>query len=219
MKYSELKELGFRLSSFVVGTEGNISKRTEDGFVIKASGKSLKYLDDDSLVRCAIDGNATQGQSNRPSMESGFHAWIYRNSGCQFIAHTHPTNVLKILCSDWVDEFATERLFPDQVVFNDVTACVVPYATPGENLTHRIDDAVLSFINTHGVFPNLLLLKNHGIICCTHSVEHAIIMTEICEKAAEIFIGAKLLGKSVFLSKERVSDVQNHDGEIYRRKV
>lgn len=41
-------------------------------------------------------------------------------------------------------------------------------------------------------------------------------MTEICEKSAEIFIGAKALGTLDFLNMNQVAQIQNHDGEIYR---
>ena len=220
MKYRELIDLGKRLSPFVVGTEGNVSQRTEYGFVIKASGKSLKDIGPDgTVVYCDTDGRSLPDQhgmeSVRPSMEVSFHSWIYNNSRYDIIAHTHPVNTVKILCTNLVYEFANVRLFPDQVVFNDAAACVVPYATPGEDLTKSIEGAVLRY----GSMPRLFLLANHGIICCADTAEQAAIMTEVCEKAAEVFIGARALGEPVFLNDQQVCDIQVHPDEIYRRKV
>lgn len=216
MKHRELQILGQRLSPFVVGAEGNISQRLGfEGFTIKASGKSMKDMDDDSFVSCDMDGNPLPDQAGKPSMEAGFHAWIYKNSHYSVVAHTHPTNVLKILCTDWVHKFACVRLFPDQVVFNGSRACIIPYATPGEHLTRALKDATLALDS----LPSLFLLKNHGIICCAHTGQQAAIMTEVCEKAAEVFIGTKLLDGPVFLSEEQVSAIQKHKGEIYRREM
>lgn len=220
MKDGELKNLGEELSRFVVGTEGNISKRTADGFRIKASGVSLKYMDEDSCVLCTLDGDPVGGEVNRPSMECSFHSWIFKNSTYQIIAHTHPTNTLKILCTDnLLPEFATKRLFPDQVVFNGEEACVVPYATPGLELTQEIQDAVGEYMILRGEFPKLLLLKNHGIICCANTAKEAIIMTEVCEKAAEIFIGSKSLHSVDFLSENEVRSIMDHEDEKYRREL
>lgn len=216
MQDIELVNLGKQLSRFVVGTEGNISHRISDGFVIKASGRSFKDLNhDEAFVRCDSGGNPLPNENGKPSMEVSFHAWIYKNSDYRFVAHTHPTNVLKILCTHWADELARVRFFPDQVVFNGADACMVPYATPGEDLTNEIMNAATQY----GSFPSLLLLKSHGIICCTNSVREAVTMTEICDKAAEIFIGAKLLGHGVCLTDIAVSEIQEHKDEIYRRDM
>ena len=45
----------------------------------------------------------------------------------------------------------------------------------------------------NGFFPKLILLKNHGIITTGASVRECTVSTLMCEKSAEIFIGAKLL--------------------------
>jgi ribulose-5-phosphate 4-epimerase/fuculose-1-phosphate aldolase len=218
MKDWELIDLGKQLSSFVVGTEGNISKRTEEGFRIKGSGTSLNLMDF-SLVECDIDGKPLPNQTSKPSMEASFHSWIYKNSDFQIIAHTHPTNLLKILCTDYTNEFAHSRMFPDQVVFNGKESCAVSYATPGASLTAQIAASVEDFKNRHLYFPKLLLLENHGLVCCANSSKEAIIMTEICEKAAEIFIGSKLLGTISPLSPRNIEDVASHEDEKYRRSL
>ena len=215
----QLIELGEGLSSFVVGSEGNISLRTDSGFIIKASGKTLKGMKEDSSVECDIEGVRLQNQINKPSMETSFHSWIYKNSNFKVIAHTHPTNTLKILSTDYIHEFSYERLFPDHAVFNGEEACVVPYATPGLSLTKEVCRSVNSFKERCGYFPNLLLLQNHGLICCANSVNEAIIMTEICEKAAEIFIGSKSLGSVNVLSDFDVECIINHDDEKYRKNI
>ena len=219
---NKLITLGKELSRFVVGAEGNVSQRSGNGFMIKASGKSLNNMDYNSIVRCDPGGNIQDGPircDNRPSIETDFHAWIYANSDYSFIAHTHPVNTLKILCSDAIYSFAEERLFPDHVVFNGLISCVVPYATPGIELMKAIEKSTSEFKKHNKVFPNLFLLKNHGIICCTNSPQEAIVMTEICEKAADIFLGAALAGDTCFLTKQEIEDIEQHKGEAHRKKL
>ena len=41
----------------------------------------------------------------------------------------------------------------------------------------------------------------------------------MCEKSAEIFIGAKLLGGVNFLPEEEIDHLENCPGEQYRRRM
>ena len=41
----------------------------------------------------------------------------------------------------------------------------------------------------------------------------------MCEKSAEIFIGAKLLNNIKFLTAEEVDDLDQNPSEEYRRKI
>lgn len=162
---------------------------------------------------CDLDGKPVG--NNKPSMEVDFHSWIYRNSTTLWIAHTHPVNTLKILCSpqNILKEFAINRLFPDQVVFNGARACLVPYSTPGRDLTYFIKQSIIEHTNLYGDFPDLLLLKNHGIVACGHTAEQVATITEICEKSAEIFLGCI---KRDFLTGKDVERILNSEDEKYR---
>lgn len=208
-------EFGKSLSRFVVGAEGNISCRLPgDTFMIKSSGSSMFCLTEDHLVTCDMKGTKVSSNPGRPSMEVGFHSWLYQNTDCKVIAHTHPTNVMKILCGGLSKEFASRRMFPDQVVFNGSEACVVPYATPGEDLVKELSKAVTSY---HSV-PSLILLDNHGIICCAKDFKQAVTMTEICDKSAEIFLAIQDL-KPSYLSQIQISNILDHNSEIYRKSL
>jgi ribulose-5-phosphate 4-epimerase/fuculose-1-phosphate aldolase len=145
-------------------------------------------------------------------MEASFHSVIYKHSNNTVIAHTHPVNTLKILCSDRINEFAENRLFPDHVVFNGQQSYVIPYVTPGEKLAESIAQKIIEI----GGCPGLFLLQNHGIICCAKSVGHAIVMTEICEKAAEVFLGCP---RPKFLTAFEVDDIRRNEDEHYRWSV
>lgn len=217
----DLLILGHSLKHYVVGAEGNVSEKVEGGFVIKASGTTLKHLSNKDLVKCDFNGIQLNNSSKKPSIETGFHSFLLQKPKINFIAHTHPTNTLKILCSNIniINEFAENRMFPDQVVFNGEKSCVVPYAHPGIELCKNVEVSVEEFIQTNGYFPKLILLVNHGIICAGSSTKECLIATEMCEKSAEIFLGAKLLGTYTFISNNSVEKIKYDTNEIYRNKL
>ena len=65
----------------------------------------------------------------------------------------------------------------------------------------------------------MILLKNHGIITTGASVKECTVSTLMCEKSAEIFIGAKLLNNIQFLTDEEVAAVDTNPSEKYRREL
>ena len=220
MIFDDVLDLAKKVSKYTIAGEGNVSIRDGDTLLIKASGSTLETMTDDDLVRCNLDGNALDDEKKKPSMEVSFHAWILKSfPEIKCVCHTHPTNTNKILCSGDIIDFASKRLFPDQVVRNGIKSCVVPYATPGISLREEIKKSVLEFIVDNGFFPKLILLKNHGIITASTSVQEAIVSTLMCEKSAEIFIGAKMLNNIQFLTPEEVAAVDTNPSEKYRRQL
>ena len=217
----ELLELSYCVSSQTICGEGNVSMREKgDTFLIKASGTTLDTLDYEDLVRCDLDGNPLPDEEKKPSMEVAFHAWFYRTfPDINFVSHTHPTNTVKILCSSRFSTFGSQRMFPDQVVRNGARSCMVPYATPGPLLKDAIDIHLTEFIKRENRFPKLILLQNHGIITASASAKECAISALMCEKSAEIYIGAKLLNNVSFLSPEAVADIDTNPNEEYRRKL
>lgn len=218
-KIKELLELSHNLKPFVVGAEGNISQRIGEDILIKASGTSLRNLSSADLILCNSKGDQINNFSKKPSLEASFHRWILKFSNINFVAHTHPTHTLKILCTSHLREFATKRLFPDQIVFNGARSCVVPYATPGDELCSQIQSAVTSYVEEEGEFPKLILLQNHGIICASSSSRECLVATEICEKAAEVYWGSNCLGNPFYIEGEELTQVCEDENEKYRTQV
>jgi L-fuculose-phosphate aldolase len=215
----KLLKLSHSLSKYCVGMEGNVSMKIEDKIIIKASGSRLDSLSENELVTFDFNGNQISNFDKRGSMELGFHLFLIQQDNVNFVSHTHPTNTLKILCTPHIDSFANYRLFPDQVVFNGKKSCIVPYAKPGEELTESIKIHINRFVSVNNEFPKLILLKNHGIIVCGKSIEECIVATEICEKAAEIFIGSKLLGNQSTLTSFETNSLLSDEKEKYRKSL
>jgi ribulose-5-phosphate 4-epimerase/fuculose-1-phosphate aldolase len=218
---SEILELAREISNYTICGEGNLSVRVdENSFLIKASGTSLHTLSKEDLTLCNTNGVQIELSHKKPSIETSFHAWIMKTfPKVNFIAHTHPPHTTKILCSESIYDFANHRWFPDQIVRNGTKSCVVPYAPPGESILKLVEKHVSNFIDDEGFFPKLILLQNHGIITASTSKKDCAAATLMCEKSADIFIGAKLLGGVKFLTNQEVSDVDACPNENYRRNM
>lgn len=218
---SEIFELAKEISDYTICGEGNVSVRVgENTFLIKASGTSLHTLSEEDLTLCNTNGAQIELLHKKPSIETSFHAWIMKTfPDINFIAHTHPPHTNKILCSEAIYDFAKYRLFPDQIVRNGIKSCVVPYASPGKEILRLVEKYVSKFLDNEGYFPKLILLQNHGIITASTSKKNCVFSTLMCEKSAEIFIGAKLLGDVNYLTDQEVADVDTCPSENYRRNM
>ena len=213
-------ELARTLGPYAICGEGNVSVKDDDCFWVKASGTSLDTLEKKNLVACKLSGVPFDSLGIKPSIETSFHAWFQREfDDIKFVAHTHPPKTMQVVCSEQIHSFAEHRLFPDQVVRNGAKSCVVPYAMPGKPLLEKIKESVTNFIEKEGYFPKLILLQNHGIIVASPSHKECIASTLMCEKSAEIFIGAKILGQSKFLTEEEVYEIDKCPSEERRRKM
>jgi ribulose-5-phosphate 4-epimerase/fuculose-1-phosphate aldolase len=218
---SEILELAREISAYTICGEGNVSTRVDENtFLIKASGTSLHTLSEEDLTLCNTNGAQIELLHKKPSIETSFHAWIMKTfPDINFIAHTHPPYTTQILCSTSPYSFANHRWFPDQIVRNGTKSCLVPYAPPGEAILKLVERSVSEFVDEEGYFPKLILLQNHGIITASASKKNCAASTLMCEKSAEIFIGAKLLGGVKFLTKQEVADVDTCPNENYRRNM
>ena len=216
-----LLDLAHAIADYTICGEGNVSERqTENTFLIKASGTSFHTLSEEDLTLCNTNGAQIELSHKKPSIEVLFHAWIMKNfPEINYIAHTHPPKTTQILCSSAAYNFACQRWFPDQIVRNGVVSCLVPYAPPGARLLANVEKYVSEFVNQHGYFPKLILLENHGIITASPYQKDCAAATLMCEKSAEIFIGAKLLGGVNFLPDEEIEHLENCPGEQYRRRM
>ena len=213
-------ELARALGPYAICGEGNVSVKDDDSFWVKASGTSLDTLEKRDLVACKLSGVPFDSLGLKPSIETGFHAWFMREfDEIKFVAHTHPPKSMQVVCSEQIWSFADHRLFPDQVVRNGAKSCVVPYAMPGKPLLEEIKKSVLAFVEEEGYFPKLILLQNHGIIVASTSHKECIASTLMCEKSAEIFIGAKTLGQTRFLSEDEVKEIDKCPSEKRRRMM
>lgn len=238
------RELGDPAADLVILGEGNTSADLGDGsFLVKASGASLAtarpedfvradrqavvdLVDDAALHEHDQDGlrdrlraasHAADGP--RPSIETMLHALALDLPGVRVVAHTHPTHVNALLCSDRAGELVAGALFPDQVVVCGGASPLVPYAEPGLPLGRVFRDGLRTHLDRSAEVPRLVYLGNHGIVALGESERQAAQVTAMAVKAARVLAGALAIGSAARLDPETVRRLGGRDDERHRRAV
>ncbi|HRJ47013.1 MAG TPA: class II aldolase/adducin family protein [Opitutaceae bacterium] len=221
--------------------EGNTSVRLSDQtFLVKASGSNLGGLTATGVTECrfadllalldarrlddaAIDEKLLAARvdpaARKPSVEAMFHAWLLTLPGVNFVGHTHPVEVNKILCTPLARKFAQRRLCPDEIVCCGAESVLVPYVDPGLQLAQAIRRAVLAFIKRTARPPRVILLENHGLIALGGTPEAVLATSLMTVKAAEVFTGAHLLGRPRALTRAQVARIAGRPDEHYRQQA
>lgn len=221
--------------------EGNSSmKLNDETFAVKASGTNLEKLQNTDVAVCRFDkllplfnekdlsdaaidkalfDSRVDSNAKKPSIEALFHAWLLTLPGVNCVGHVHAIAVNQILCSPRAKEFATQRLFPDEVVLCGTESVLVPYVDPGLSLAKAIRDETLLYVRRTGREPKVILLKNHGIIAVGSSPKAVMGTLLMAEKSAQIFVGAATLGGPDFMSAGQVERIAGRPDEHYRQKM
>jgi len=235
------RQLGREDRKLAILGEGNTSARSGEGtLLVKASGSNLATLTAAGVTECRLDGllamlqERTLGdaqvdeglftsridpKARKPSVEAVFHAFLLTLPGVNFVGHTHPVAVNRILCSRLAPAFASRRMFPDEVVCCGSESVLVPYTDPGLRLAQAIRRAVQAHMARRGSHPRVILLVNHGLIALGAAPEAVLAATLMTVKAAEIFAGAAALGGPRFLSRSQVARIAGRPDEHYRQRA
>ena len=221
--------------------EGNTSvKLSAETFFVKASGSNLGTLDKNGVVECRAEillalleksnlsdveiensllESRVHAKAKKPSVEALFHAYLLSLPGIEFVGHTHAAAVNSILCSPRAKEFATERIFPDEIVCCDVESAFIPYTDPGLKLAQTVREQTQKFLKNFDRPPRVILMENHGIITLGRSVEAVLSAMLMAEKTATIWLGAAALGGPKFMTPENVARISGRPDEALRRKI
>src|SRR5690348_3317471 len=85
------------------GTSGNLSVRTDDGFLLTPTNSSLGALDAQRLSVLDADGKHVDGDA--PTKEAWLHMAMYaERSDARAIVHLHSTYSVAVACLDDVNE-------------------------------------------------------------------------------------------------------------------
>jgi rhamnose utilization protein RhaD (predicted bifunctional aldolase and dehydrogenase) len=234
-------EIGREDRGLTILGEGNTSVRlTDETFAVKASGTCLGTLKEEDTVECrfsallpllekksladkeiddALLAARVNPKAKKPSVEAVFHAWLLTLPGINFIGHAHATAVNQILCSPRARDFATHRMFPDEIVCCGVASVLVPYTDPGLKLAQTLRQETTAFIQKLGHQPRIILMQNHGAIALGASWQAVLTAMLMAEKAAKVFVGAAALGGPVFFSKDNVARIAGRPDEAYRQRA
>ncbi len=205
----ELQQCGRALAEkgLVWGHSGNISVRlNRNSFVISAGGTHLGRLTDADMVKCHIGHDGYEG-TVRPSMEAGLHRGIYQccpQAGA--IIHSQPLYSTLAACSDI--DIRTDFL-PEAMAYLGNIA-MVPYHHAGSiELAEATAEAAMQ--------SQVLILKNHGVICHDTSLQAAGLKTEALEFACRLLVASRASGIALkYLGENVAEDFLKHLRDIGR---
>ena len=171
------------------GKSGNVSARTQDGFVITPTGIAYEKLQPDTIVAMKIDSdpNGTFAGNILPSSEWRFHRDIYaERADVRAIVHTHSVAATAIAVHGR-DIPAFHYMVA--VAGGDSIRCA-PYATFG---TKALSDHALKALHHR----QACLLAHHGVIACGVSLEKALSLAVEVEALAAVYLAACRLDDDV----------------------
>lgn len=234
------RTLGQPHLDYVIIGEGNTSCRIDDDtFWIKASGQQMHNIQADGFTavqfapilamlddspgdlaaqKVLMQAARVDASMRLPSVEVTFHAMLLHECGVRYIGHTHPVAVNRLMCSTRAEQFARNRMFPDEAVLCGPESVFVPYRDPGLPLALEIRAQTRAYMDKNGEAPKVILLENHGLIALGQTTAEILSVTAMCVKAAHIFAGACAVGEPVFMSAEDIAHIYKRPDEIYRRQ-
>jgi len=182
----------------VIGSSGNASLRVGDHVVISPSSVHYTEMTVDDVVVIDMEGDEVEGTRN-PSVETPMHLEIYRNrDDALAVVHTHSvyTSSMAVL---------HEPLPPiiDEIVPKlGAGIRVSKYAMPGTKLLGKNVVEVLED-------RSAALIANHGAVCIAKTLEDALFLSVLLERAAKIYMTARQVGKPIELPEDVVEDEQD----------
>lgn len=202
----------------------NLGSLSEKGTATCRFDALLPLLNRKTMTDAAIDealfASRVDPTSRKPSVEAMFHVWLLTLPGVNFVGHTHPVAVNKILCTKHARSFAAKRLCPDEIVCCGAEFVLVPYIDPGLKLAQGIRAAVKAYIKRLSLPPRVTPPgEPRGSIALGATPEAVLAATLMAAKAAEIFAGAVALGSPHFLSATVAARIAGRPDEHYRQKA
>ncbi len=177
-----------------MGSSGNISVKTKDGWLVTPTNASLGNLDPDRLSLLDQHGKLVSGDA--PTKEVPLHTAMYDSvANCGAIVHLHSTHSVAVsLLPDTNAEDALPPLTAYYVMRVGRTA-LIPYHKPGDPM---IGDAIKGLAGRY----TSVLLANHGPVMAGKSLEAAVYATEELEETAKLHLLTRGLNPRVLTSDQ-----------------
>src|SRR6201997_2591059 len=162
------------------GSSGNISVKTDEGWLMTPTGSSLGRLDPTRLSKLGQDGRLVSGDP--PTKESFLHRVMYEErSATGAVVHLHSTHSVAVSCLADIDPADVLPPITAYYVMRVGRLPLVPYFPPGD-LT--LADAVRKLATKH----HAVLLANHGPVIAGTSLDAAVNAIEELEETAKLFL-------------------------------
>ncbi len=182
-----------------VGSSGNLSARTGDGWLMTPTNSCLGRLDPATLSKVDAQGNLISGE--KPTKESFLHLSVYeKRPTAGAIVHLHSTHSVAVSCLADTDPKQPIPPITPYYVMKIGNLVLLPYYAPGDM---TLANAVKEVAGKH----HAILLANHGPVVAGKDLESAVYATEELEETAKLYL--LLRGNRLrILSPEQVADLQ-----------
>ena len=185
--------IAFNTSGLSVGTSGNLSVRTSQGYLITPTGIPYHQLKEADIVEMDIQGNVIQGDL-KPSSECHFHQGIYlAREEVNAIVHVHSDYATGIACTRQdipAFHYMVARAGGDSI------RCA-EYATFG---SEALSENALKALEER----RACLLANHGMIALGEDLNSAYNLAEEVENIAKHYWLSKQSGEPVLLDDKEM---------------
>jgi ribulose-5-phosphate 4-epimerase/fuculose-1-phosphate aldolase len=168
------------------GSSGNISVRTDEGWLMTPTNASLGRLDPARLSQLDQEGRLVSGDP--PTKESFLHRVMYEerhDTGA--VMHLHSTHSVAVSCLAEIDSADVLPPITAYYVMRVGRLPLVPYFRPGDL---ALAEAVRGFAGKH----HAVLLANHGPVVAGANLDAAVNAIEELEETAKLYLllrGAK----------------------------
>ncbi len=199
MKYRNLRQqlidtaVAMNSGGINQGTSGNLSIRTEDGFLITPSALPYEKCRCEDMVFMKLDGR-WEG-IRKPSSEWRFHRDIYlKRQDAGAILHAHSPACTALACMN--------RKIPPfhymvAVAGGSDIRCA-PYATFA---TQELSDNVLTALDKR----KACLLANHGMLCLEQDLPKVLALAIEIENLAHIYMQTLQIGAPILLDEPEMA--------------
>jgi ribulose-5-phosphate 4-epimerase/fuculose-1-phosphate aldolase len=181
------------------GSSGNISVKTDDGWLMSPTNISLGALDPAKLSKLDASGKHVAGDA--PTKESFLHLAMYRErASAGAVVHLHSTHSVAVSCLDGIDPEDVLPPITAYYVMRVGKLPLIPYYAPGDP---TLGEAVGKVAAKHSA----VLLANHGPVVAGSSLSAAVNAIEELEETARLYL--LLHGRPTrYLTPEQVADLR-----------
>jgi 3-dehydro-4-phosphotetronate decarboxylase len=181
------------------GSSGNISVRTDEGWLMTPTNASLGRLDPERLSSLDRDGRLVSGDP--PTKESFLHRVMYEERAqTGAVVHLHSTHSVAVSCLAEIDPADVLPPITAYYVMRVGRLPLVPYYRPGDL---ALAEAVRGFAGRH----HAVLLANHGPVVAGANLDAAVNAIEELEETAKLYLllrGAK----TRYLTRAQVEELR-----------
>ncbi len=162
------------------GSTGNVSVRVGEDLLVTPTGKSLRSLSPSDLALVGLDG--TVRSEAKPSKEAVLHAAVYRaRPEATAVVHTHSPYSTAVSCLAGIDEADALPPLTAYYAMRVGRLPVLPFYPPG-------DAGMAAHAGRVAGDAHAMLLRNHGPIVASASLDNAIDVLEELEQTARLFL-------------------------------